>query len=177
MRGSMAGSLLLAALAATACQERPTSPPRGLLTTTVAQDRSTGDTPNYNLEVLLRPSGSGDGFGHVKFRQAGNDDAQIIDLGVWVRDLAPNTEYLLQRAVDTNLNGSCASTTWLTLGKGPAIPPQSITTDDKGTGSEDLFRVIPNAAGSTFDIYFRVVRKDAPTVPVLVSECYQFSVK
>ena len=175
MRVSITGSALIAALAAIACQEGPTSPRAPSLNTSVATDRSTGDTPNYNLEVLLRPVGSGDGFGHVKFRQAGNDDAQIIDLGVWVRDLAPNTEYLLQRATDMTLNGSCTGTNWLTLGKGPV--PQSITTDETGTGREDLFRIITNPAGSTFDIYFRIVRKDAPTVPVLTSECYQFSVK
>jgi hypothetical protein len=111
----------------------------------------------------------------VKFRQSGNDEVQRIDLGVWVRDLAPNTEYLLQRATDGNLNGSCTGVNWFTLGKGPV--PQSIFTDETGTGREDLFRILTNPAGSTFDIYFRIVRKDAPTVPVLMSECYQFSVR
>src|SRR2546426_2592471 len=35
--------------------------------------------PNFNLEVILRAPDGGDGFGHVKFRQA-NDDATIVDL-------------------------------------------------------------------------------------------------
>ena len=175
MRVSTTVSVLVAALAATACQEGPTTPRALSVSTSAAADRSTGDTPNYQLEIILRDATGGDGFGHVKFRQSGKDDAQIIDLGVWVRDLAPNTEYLLQRAVDTNLNGVCSSTTWLTLGKGPV--PQSITTDETGTGREDLWRLITSAAGSTFDIHFQIVRKDAPTVAVLESECYQFSVK
>ncbi len=183
---------LVVSLAAvtTACQESSTAPHMVSANTIIAADRSTGNTPNYNLEVLLRPCSAdvagclvgGDGFGHVKFRQAGNDNAQIVDLGVWVRDLAPNTEYFLQRAVDTNLNGSCTSTSWLTLGLGTALPPQSVTTDDKGTGTQDLFRILPNAAGSTFDIHFRIVQAGAnhtpdPTKVVLTSECYQFSVK
>jgi hypothetical protein len=118
----------------------------------------------------------------VKFRQAGNDALQRIDLGVWLSGLAPNTEYFLQRAVDTNLDGNCTSTSWLTLGEGTAVPPQSITTDDKGTGTEDLFRVVPNAAGSTFDIWFRIVQATADHQPnpnqiALVSGCYQYSVK
>src|SRR2546422_1125579 len=46
--------------------------------------------PNFNLEVILRAPDGGDGFGHVKFRQA-NDDPTIVDLGVWVRDLAQHT--------------------------------------------------------------------------------------
>lgn len=185
-----AGLVVSLAVAITGCHESSTAPHVVPANTSIAADRSTGDTPNYNLEVILRPcSGDvagclvgGDGFGHVKFRQAGNDDAQRIDLGVWVRDLAPNTEYFLQRAVDTNLNGSCTSTSWLTLGLGTAVPPQSITTDDKGTGSEDLFRVVPNPAGSTFDIYFRIVQAGADQMPdpnkvVLISDCYQYTVK
>jgi hypothetical protein len=177
------------ALATAACQEPSTAPHVVSANTSIAADRSTGQTPNYNLEVILRPcSGDvagcvvgGDGFGHVKFRQSGNDDAQIVDLGVWVRDLAPNTEYLLQRAVDTNLDGTCVSTSWLTLGLG-AVVPQSINTDGKGTDTEDLFRVLPFPPETTFDIYFRVVQATAdhkadPNKVVLISECYQFSVK
>lgn len=175
MRGIITAPALIATLVTIACREAPTSPKAPPVITSVATDRSTGDTPNYNLEILLRPAGSWDGFGHVKFRQSGKDDVQRIDLGVWVRDLAPNTEYLLQRATDGNLNGSCTGTNWLTLGKGAV--PQSITTDEKGTGREDLFRVLTSAPGTTFDIYFRIVPKAAPTVPVLTSECYQFSVK
>ena len=174
MRVTITAAALAAAIAA-ACNEAPTSLTAPSVSITTSADRSTGDTPNYNLEVLLRPAGSGDGFGHVKFRQAGNDDAEMIDLDVWVRDLAPDTEYLLQRATDANLNGSCTGTNWLTLGRGTV--PQSITTDDKGTGTADLFRILTSAPGSTFDIFFRVVRKSNPTVAVLQSECYQFSVK
>lgn len=178
MRVIITGSVLIAALAATACREAPTGPRALSVNTSAATDRSTGDTPNYNLEVILRPVGSGDGFGHVKFRQPGNDAAHIVFLDVWVRDLAPNTEYLLQRAVDRTLNGICPNTNatmWLTLGKG--LVPQSITTDEKGTGREDLFRILTAAPGTTFDIFFRVVRKDNMTVAVLTSECYQFSIK
>src|SRR5438477_7373129 len=179
------------AVASTGCQESSTAPHLVSGNTSIDADRSTGDTPNYNLEVILRPCSAdvagclvgGDGFGHVKFRQAGNDDVQRIDLGVWVRDLAPNSDYFLQRAVDTNLNGECTGTSgWLTLGLGTALPPQSIHTDDKGTGTADLFRIVGNPAGTTFDIYFRVVQATADLKPdenniVLVSDCYQYSVK
>jgi hypothetical protein len=95
------------------------------------------ETPNFNLEVILR--GDNGGFGHVQFRQP-NDDLLVINLGTWVRNLLPNTAYLLQRAVDTNLDGLCTSSSWLTLGKGPT--PQAIVTNDAGTGSEDLWRSV-----------------------------------
>ncbi|HEY7566507.1 MAG TPA: hypothetical protein VH762_02995 [Gemmatimonadaceae bacterium] len=126
------------------------------------------ETPNFNLQVILR----GQGFGHVKFRQP-NDDVLTIHLDTWVRDLAPNTSYLLQRAVDVTVDDDCTSTAWLTLGKG--LQPQSITTDDKGTGREELFRTVASPFGSEFDIHFRVI--DAATgAVVLTSECYQFKV-
>jgi hypothetical protein len=126
------------------------------------------ETPNFNLEVILR----GDGFGHVKFRQP-NDDAFIVNLDVWVRDLLPNTSYLLQRAVDTNVDDDCTSTDWLTLGKG--AQSQSITTDATGTGRETLFRILPALPGTEFDIHFRVIEEDTREV-VLTSKCYQFTI-
>lgn len=127
-------------------------------------------TPNFNLEVILR----GEGFGLVEFRQPINDDAQIVYLDVWVRDLAPNTSYLLQRAVDTNVDGDCTSTAWLTLGKGSQ--PQSITTDATGTGQEELFRSLGAfPVGSTFDIHFRVIEEGSGAV-VLTSQCYTFTI-
>jgi len=127
------------------------------------------ETPNFNLEVILR----GEGFGHVKFRQP-NDGTFIINLDVWVRDLAPNTSYLLQRAVDPNVDDNCTSTAWLTLGKG--LQAQSITTDETGTGREDLFRnVAAFPPGSEFDIHFRVIEEITGAV-VLTSQCYQFTI-
>jgi hypothetical protein len=132
------------------------------------------ETPPFNLEVILRDVSGSKGFGHVKFRQA-NDDQKVVFLDTWVRDLAPNHSYRLQRAVDTVLDGDCTSTAWLTLGKG--LVPQAITTDDRGTGREDLFRslaTVPN--GSQFDIHFQVI--DAMTsAPVLKSDCYRFTVR
>src|SRR5262245_13456228 len=64
------------------------------------------EMPPFNLEVILRDVAAGPGFGHVKFRQP-NDTDRIIYLDTWVRDLVPNHGYLLQRAVDTSLDGSC----------------------------------------------------------------------
>jgi hypothetical protein len=131
------------------------------------------ETPPFNLEVILRDVTGGPGFGHVKFRQP-NDADKIVYLDTWVRDLAPNHSYLLQRAVDTTPDDNCTSAAWLTLGKG--LVPQAITTDDRGTGREDLFRNLAAVAtGTPFDIHFQVV--DAMTLaPVLQSVCYQFTV-
>lgn len=129
------------------------------------------EQPPFNLEAILR----GDGFGHVEFRQERNPDANIINLNVWVRDLAPNTSYSLQRAVDTILDGSCTGTNWLTLGQGST--PQPIVTDDRGTGRADLWRDLSAfAPGTAFDIHFRVVEAGTTNV-ALQSDCYRFVVR
>jgi hypothetical protein len=160
--------------------QRPLAPQSAANTLTNASSSSAANSasasvkPNFNLEVILRAPNNGDGFGHVKFRQA-NDDSTIVDLGVWVRDLAPNTHYRLQRAVDTVIDDQCTSTSWLTLGKGAVA--QDLITDDTGTAREDLFRVLTNAIGSAFDIRFRVVTTAATPVVVLASDCYQFFVR
>ena len=130
------------------------------------------ETPKFNLEAVLRAD-DGPGFGLVKFRQP-NDDLRVIDLTTWVRDLKPNTGYLLQRAVDSTLDKVCTSQAWLTLGRG--TQPQPITTDEHGTGREDLFRnvgVFP--AGLTFDIHFQVIEQ-ATSAVALRSGCYQFTI-
>lgn len=166
---AIAVAILLAACADNPVIPTATDAALGTGATTVQSAQSWGpETPNFNLEIILR----GEGFGHVKFRQP-NDDALTIHLDTWVRDLAPNTSYLLQRAVDTNVDDDCTSTSWLTLGKG--LQPQSITTDDKGTGRAELFRTVTSPAGSEFDIHFRVINQLTSAV-VLTSECYQFTV-
>jgi len=127
--------------------------------------------PPFNLEAILR----GDGFGHVKFRQEKNSEANIINLDVWVRDLAPNASYSLQRAVDTVLDGTCTSTSWLTLGQG--LTPQPIVTDAGGTGRAELWRDLSAfAPGTGFDIHFRVIEIGTTNV-VLQSDCYRFVVR
>jgi hypothetical protein len=132
------------------------------------------EAPTFNLEVILR--GEGNAFGLVKFRQD-VDPSKIITLDTWVRDLQPNHSYILQRAVDpvNVVDGNCTSTAWLTLGKG--LTPQSITTDDTGTGRESLWRDVSAVpSGSTFDIHFRVVDATNMNV-VLTSDCYQYTVR
>ena len=128
--------------------------------------------PNYNLDVTLRGTGKASGF--VKFQQF-TDRPSTIFLDTSVLGLEPNTNYGLQRAVDTNLDGICTSTSWLTLGKG--LVPQAILTDNQGAGSAALFRDVSTiASGTTFDIHFQVINLQTSAV-VLTSDCYQYTVK
>ena len=146
-------------------------PATSTLSSASAPNRSWGpETPPFNLEVVLRGT---EGFGLVKFRQP-NDDASIIDLDTWVRGLAPNTSYVLQRAAETNLDGVCTSTAWLTLGKG--LVPQALTTDATGSAREALWRSVASLpVGSSYDIQFRVVNVATSDV-VLTSDCYRYTI-
>ena len=127
--------------------------------------------PPFNLEAVLHDVTGGNGFGLVKFRQPKDDDV-VINLDVWVRDLAPQTRYSLERAVDQTLDDVCTSTAWLTLGQG--LTPAAIVTDERGTGRAALFRALPGAlVDQAFDIHFRVV-PEGMTTPVLQSDCYRF---
>lgn len=129
------------------------------------------ETPHFNLEVVLR--GAGGGFGLVKFRQP-NDADLVVHLDIWLRGLSPNHDYRLQRAVDTAIDDVCASQSWLTLGEG--LSPKAITTDERGTGTAELWRSVSAfPVGSVFDIHFRVI-DDATQAVVLESECYQFTI-
>jgi hypothetical protein len=143
------------------------------------------ETPPFNLQVILRDVTGGSGFGHVKFRQP-NDDARIVYLDTWMRDLQPNHAYLLQRQVDLEADGDCADaslSSWLTLGEGFALPPTSIVTDDRGIGTAALFRNLDPPGpmtgpppGTRFDIHFRVVDAASPLTAVLQSACSVFTV-
>jgi hypothetical protein len=143
------------------------------------------ETPRFNLQVILDDTAGGNGFGYVKFRQP-NDDARVVYLDTWVRDLQPNHAYLLQRQVDLEADGDCADpslSSWLTLGEGLSLPPTPITTDDRGTGRAALYRDLdpPGPAtgpppGTPFDIRFRVVDAANPLETVLQSGCYVFTV-
>jgi hypothetical protein len=167
-------------LSAAACSQSPKSPaaPDVQPGTTVAVAAAVplGESPPFNLEAILRPAGDGSGFGHVKFRQP-KDNLEWIYLDVWVRDLAPNTTYLLQRAVDTELDGACTGSGWLTLGK-DNVTPGPIVTGANGTGTAALSRNVGAVAqpGDGFDIHFRVIQESNSAV-ALESDCYRFVVR
>jgi hypothetical protein len=181
MRITITTPVLIAALVTVACQDTPTAPRELSVPTGTAANRSESEgaeakeakKPHFNLDVVLRGE---DASGRIKFRQPEPvGTTHLVNLDVKVSHLSPNTSYLLQRAVDVTLDGNCTSTAWLTLGKG--LVPQSIVTNEKGRGREQLFRVFMlSSVGSTFDIHFRVIRQDNSAV-ALTSKCYQFTIR
>lgn len=129
--------------------------------------------PYYNLNVFLQgESRKANGF--IGFRQLKNE-TQMIHLYTWIHGLEPNTSYVLQRAVDTELDGNCTSNSWLTLGEG--LAPKSIVTNRGGSGYAELWRSVASIpVGSTFDIHFQIVMESTAEV-VLSSDCYEYTVR
>lgn len=186
-RGSAGVALVAMFVAAIACSQNPLSPTAAgsAGSTSTGSGGSSGpsaspgngpETPPFNLEAVLRPSGDGSGFGLVKFRQP-TDDLRRIYLDTWVRDLAPNAHYYFQRAVNSVLDGACTGESWLTLGDGPVVRP--LLTNDRGTGRDTFYRDLPqNFVGQKFDIHFRIVASPNPPYgETLRSGCYQFVVE
>ncbi len=176
MRRHLAPALVLTALLLGACSADGPVSPTGATRPSESETSWGPERPFFNLEALLRDVTGGSGFGHVKFRQP-NDELLVIYLDTWVRGLAPNTAYALQRAVDLSPpDGQCGSESgWLTLGQG--LVPQAIVTDETGTGRASLFRsVAAFPVGSEFDIHFRIVDDATKSVVVLQSECYRFTI-
>ena len=177
-RLSTAIALTIATAILGACTQKsstaPSSAASGASSAVLGADAQSpnAEQPPFNLEVVL----GGDGFGLVTFRQEKDPSQSIVTLDTFVRDLAPNTSYSLQRAVDVALDGACTNASgWLTLGEG--LTPHPIVTDDTGTGRAALWRDLSSfAPGSAFDIDFRVIENSTGAV-VLQSECYRFVVR
>jgi hypothetical protein len=165
--------LLFVVLLTASCQDDPEIIP---LTECFSQDIQkpySSEGPHYNLNVYFTGS-KATMCGYVEFRQH-TDNAKFIQLDTWIHGLEPNTNYLLQRAVDTTIDGNCTSTDWLTLGKG--MTPQSIMTDGNGDGYAELYRsVAALAVGATFDIHFQILKESDDAV-VLSSDCYEYAVR
>jgi hypothetical protein len=166
--------ILSVTLIVAACSSQP-SPvaPTGVAVGSSGASASSdhAEQPPFNLEARL----TGDGFGLVTFRQQRDPGANVILLGVWVRDLLPDTSYSLQRAVDTVLDEVCTGTNWLTLGKG--LTPESIITDGTGTGRAELWRDLSAfAPGLAFDIHFRVI-ENATAHVALETGCHRFVIR
>jgi hypothetical protein len=139
------------------------------------KDIPPADQP-YDLDVKLYSAGKDfNASGFVKFRQ-NPDTARIIDLDTWVSGLLPDHAYQLQRAVNPISDSTgCSSTAWLTLGLG--LSPMSIHTDAHGFGQADLWRAVTAIPrGTQFHIHFQVV-DSLTSVPVLASDCYNYTVR
>jgi hypothetical protein len=115
----------------------------------------------------------GDGpFGVIKIPVPADGDT-TVSLRTKLRNLAPNTGYLVQWAADTIPNRACSDTSWVTVS--PIAGLQVITVDSNGNARQTLTENVPAIpAAFTVEVHFRVV--DSATKGVtLVSRCHSFT--
>lgn len=135
---------------------------------------SEGLSPDRFQPVMLH----GSGWGRIVFRQPEDGEAKIFFI-TWLRELKPNTTYLLQQAIDPIVDGVCTGGTtnpaeWLTIGVD--TKPLPITTDERGSFHAPLRRTLPRRlVGTTFDIHLRII-EEATEAVVQKSGCFQFQV-
>jgi hypothetical protein len=137
--------------------------------------------PGFTSAALTEGNGSvqipfhGQGWGRVQFRQP-VDGAAKISFITWVRELEPNTTYLLQQALVPGTEGECDTSRaeWRTIGSGSK--PQAIDTGELGSAHLPLSRVLPRGlVGTTMDSRLRVIEERTGAV-VLQSDCFQFQI-
>ncbi len=125
------------------------------------------------------PFGSGPVVGHVIVSPtAENKGAFAVEIEVNVRDMPPDSMFMVERRVDDPTNdhadGVCESTTWLTnVTKGST----TITTSEGGAGAVhfEVERGKPFNSGVSFDVQFHVIDKSG--TEVLISPCMTVTVK
>ena len=159
------GLVLLACVDTTGIQTSSGSPTSVL---------SEGLSPNRSQQVMLH----GFGWGRVLFRQPEDGEAKILFI-TWLRELKPNTTYLLQQAIDPVMDGVCTGGTtnpaeWLTIGVGRK--PVAITTNGLGSFHAPLSRTLSRRlVGTTLDIHLRLI-EEATQAVAQKSGCFQFQV-
>jgi hypothetical protein len=127
-----------------------------------------GLSPNRSRTVGFR----GTGWGRVQFRQPDDGVARIFYI-VWVRDLTPNTSYLLQEASGPTVCTGGASE-WATIGSNGKR--QDILTDPRGSAHLPLSRTAPRSlVGTQLGARLRIVENASGAV-VLESDCFLFEV-
>jgi hypothetical protein len=173
MVGSKVLRLLIFFICIAACNDDDKVVPEIVCSTADIMKPYGTDDPHFNLNIYLTGEKTAT-CGYIEFRQVA-DNGQFIHLDTWVHHLKPNTNYILQRAVDTTIDENCTSTAWLTLGKG--LNAQSILTNEKGDGYAELYRSVSMiAVGTTFDIHFQILEESNSTV-ALTSSCYRYTVR
>lgn len=123
---------------------------------------------NYTIEMY----GADDTRGVIRFSHKPDDD--IIILNIYAHDLPADHRYHLQYAIDTDLNGQCAATNWVSAGD--HTTEFDMEADRTGAIIEEY--KIPASRmlnGSSFDIRFQL--KDQTSEVVLTSTCYPYRVK
>src|SRR5436190_16881164 len=122
----------------------------------------------------------GTGTGAVNATPTAEDQGTFHVQGeVHIRDAAPNTTYLVQRAPDLNVADPSCTGPWKSFPIPNAGPILTLTTSPAGSGAAHFELGVGGAftSGTPFNVRFRVIDNEANPTSVLMSDCITIVVK
>lgn len=120
---------------------------------------------------------SGEGTGLIKLATTAHDvvapDTFDVQGTINVRDAAPNTTFTVLRRVDFTPDGTCTSTTWLSLPP-PNSPDFTVSAGGAGALHFEISKGSPLFDNVAFDVQWRLTGDDGS---ILESSCLTVTVK
>lgn len=175
MRFTILPGVLVGALLIAAC-----SPDAPTTVRTVGPARAIFDVvPMKTHDIELVPV-LGSGTGAVNVTPTAEDQGTFHVQGeVHIRDAAPNTTYLVQRAPDLNVADPSCTGPWITFPIPNAGPLVTLTTSPEGTGAAHFELGVGGrfTSGTPFNVRFRVIDNVLSPTSVLMSDCVTVVVK
>lgn len=175
MRSTMFPSVLVTGLLIAACSpDAPTTPPT-LKSDWVRLDVGGTKTHGIALVAVL-----GSGTGAVNVTPTAEDQGTFHVQGqVHIRDAAPNTTYLVQRAPDLNVADPSCTGPWISFPFPNAGPDVTLTTSSAGAGAAHFELGVGGAftSGTPFNVRFRVIDAVQNPTSILMTDCVTVVVK
>ena len=175
MRITILPAVLVTGLLIAACSpDSPTTPPkRGFAGAT----RDVVGTKTHGIALLAV---LGTGSGAVNVTPTAEDQGTFHFQGeVHIRDAAPNTTYLVQRAPDLNVADPSCTGPWISFPIPNAGPLVTLTTSPSGAGAAHIEVGVGGGftSGTPFNVRFRVIDDLVNPTSVLMSDCVTVVVK
>jgi hypothetical protein len=175
MRITILPAVLVSALLIGACSPDSPTTPRTLGLARATFDAVQTKTHDIELVAVL-----GTGSGAVNVTPTAEDQGTFHLQGeVHIRDAAPNTTYLVQRAPDLNVADPSCTGRWISFPIPNAGPLVTLTTSPGGAGAAHFELGVGGAftSGTPFNVRFRVIDNPVNPTSVLMSDCVTVVVK
>lgn len=175
MRRTIFPTVLVTGLLIAACSpDAPTTPP------TPNSNRATLDVGGTRTHSITLVAVLGSGAGAVNVTPTAEDQGTFHVQGqVHIRDAAPNTTYLVQRAPDLNVADPSCTGPWISFPLPNPGPIVTLTTSPAGAGAAHFELGVGGAftSGTPFNVRFRVIEAVQNPTSILMTDCVTVVVK
>lgn len=175
MRSTHFPTVLVTGLLTAACSPDAPTTPQTVKSYRAALDVGGTQTHGIALVAVL-----GSGTGAVNVTPTAEDQGTFHVQGqVHIRDAAPNTTYLVQRAPDLNVADPSCTGPWISFPLPNPGPVVTLTTSPAGAGAAHFELGVGGAftSGIPFNVRFRVIDALQNPTSLLMTECVTVVVK